>query len=145
VMADEFPKRLELLYADAVENLKFLKQQQWVITRYTLTAYAALFAIATQTPVRIALILATWLVAIGATFFLHHFIRSLRKFRKRIKWIYESNFPADEHDPLMLTEDKDWLNKKGFVRVLIGVCLGGAAITTWAILCLDRTGCPLCQ
>jgi hypothetical protein len=42
-MSEEMPKRIEMIYEDATDNLRFLKQQQWTITRYALTAYAALF------------------------------------------------------------------------------------------------------
>jgi hypothetical protein len=32
-MSEEKTKRLELIYQDAATNLRFLKQQEWVITR----------------------------------------------------------------------------------------------------------------
>jgi hypothetical protein len=44
-MFEEMPKRIELIFQDAFDNLRFFKQQQWIITRYALTAYAALFAL----------------------------------------------------------------------------------------------------
>jgi hypothetical protein len=34
----EMPHRIEMVYKDALDNLKFLKEQQWPITRYALTA-----------------------------------------------------------------------------------------------------------
>ena len=47
-MSEEKTKRLELIYQDAATNLRFLKQQEWIITRYALTAYAVLVGLATQ-------------------------------------------------------------------------------------------------
>ena len=40
------PKHVQMVYKDALDNLMFLKQQQWRIINYALTAYAALFAVA---------------------------------------------------------------------------------------------------
>ena len=44
-MFEEMPKRIEMIFQDAFDNLRFFKQQQWIITSYALTAYAALFAL----------------------------------------------------------------------------------------------------
>jgi hypothetical protein len=44
------PRRIELFYKDALDNLMFIKQQQWAVTRYALTAYVALFASARLWP-----------------------------------------------------------------------------------------------
>lgn len=44
-MSEEKTKRLELIYQDATTNLRFLKQQEWVITTYALTAYLCSLAL----------------------------------------------------------------------------------------------------
>jgi hypothetical protein len=41
----EMPKHVEAAYKDAVDNILFLKRQQWVATNYALLVYAAIFVI----------------------------------------------------------------------------------------------------
>ncbi len=36
---------IEAAYKDAVENMLFLKRQQWVATNYAILVYAAIFVI----------------------------------------------------------------------------------------------------
>jgi hypothetical protein len=45
-MVGELPNHIELICKNAEDNLRFIKQQQWSITRYALTAYGALFVVA---------------------------------------------------------------------------------------------------
>jgi hypothetical protein len=45
-MVGELPNHIELICKNAEDNLRFIKQQQWSITRYALTAYDALFVVA---------------------------------------------------------------------------------------------------
>lgn len=40
---DPFPRHVQALYQDAVDNLRFAKQQQWNVTNYAALVYAALF------------------------------------------------------------------------------------------------------
>jgi hypothetical protein len=137
-MSEEMPKRIEMIFQDATENLRFLKQQQWIITRYALTAYAALFAVmlALDNERSHALILvAVWLVAVFSIAILFNFILALKKFRGRIAWIYRNAFHKAERDELELGKQKDLFNRIVFVCGLMGVCLARAAIATLAILC----------
>jgi hypothetical protein len=39
------PKHVEVAYRDAVDNIVFLKRQQWLTTNYVLLLYAAIFVI----------------------------------------------------------------------------------------------------
>jgi hypothetical protein len=41
----EMPRHVEAVHKDAVENIIFLKRQQWVATNYALLVYAASFVI----------------------------------------------------------------------------------------------------
>jgi hypothetical protein len=43
---DNLPKHLELIFADAVDNIRFLKRQQWVITNYAVAILAAIYVVA---------------------------------------------------------------------------------------------------
>jgi hypothetical protein len=41
-MAKEMTKRVEIFYQDALDNIRHIKQQEWVATRESLIAIAAL-------------------------------------------------------------------------------------------------------
>src|SRR6516165_4735159 len=80
----EETKRLDLIYQDAATNLRFLKQQEWVITRYALTGYAVLVTLATQMTFRLPLLIAAVLIAVFDAVILHQFIGSMQRFRDRM-------------------------------------------------------------
>jgi hypothetical protein len=42
----DMPRRVEAIYKDAVENIRFVKRQQWVITNYSILILAAIYALA---------------------------------------------------------------------------------------------------
>ena len=44
------PKHIEMLYQDAVDNVRFAKQQQWSVTYYALLVYAAVFILKNFNP-----------------------------------------------------------------------------------------------
>jgi hypothetical protein len=138
----DIPKRAELLYKDAVDNLRFFKQQQWSITRYALAAYGALYAVSKIAETgwldKTLLIAAVWLVAGFSLAVLYRFIASLEKFRGRITWFYKTNFPCEEREALGLGEPKDLFNRAGLIWGLIARSLVGAVIATVAILHLGR-------
>jgi hypothetical protein len=93
-MSEEMPKRIELVYQDAVENLRFFKQQQWTVTNYAFLTYAALIALAQLTEAsKDLLLVAVWLVFVYSVFVLASFMWSIGKFRRRVKWIYGKFFP----------------------------------------------------
>ena len=41
----QMPEHVEVAYRDAVDNIVFLKRQQWLATNYVLLLYAAIFVI----------------------------------------------------------------------------------------------------
>ena len=41
----QMPENVEVAYRDAVDNIVFLKRQQWLATNYVLLLYAAIFVI----------------------------------------------------------------------------------------------------
>jgi hypothetical protein len=87
----ELPSHIQVVYEDALANIMFLKQQQWVTTNYTILIYAAIFAIANLIP------LYDWEIHVLAGFVMSSFFvsnvildrmqRSLSKFRSRLIFI----------------------------------------------------------
>jgi hypothetical protein len=139
-MSEEKTKRLELIYQDAATNLRFLKQQEWVITRYALTAYAVLVGLATQMTFRCPLVVAVVLTAGLDTVILHQFIGSMQRFRDRIDWIHRYAYPPEEQKPLRLVESDGLLNTSLYIHILIFIALVGAGIAIWAILNIKAAG-----
>jgi hypothetical protein len=37
MVVDEIPKRIEIVYRDALDNISFTKKQQWIVAGYVLT------------------------------------------------------------------------------------------------------------
>jgi hypothetical protein len=131
---DEMPKRLQIVYQDALTNLLFIKRQQWAVARYGLLAYAALFAVSTTLKERVALAILAIALAIYIHFVLRSFIKGMARFRDRVRWIYENDFMEQEQNGLRLLEEKDPFDKEGFTTFLqyaSGVC---CVITVLAIL-----------
>ena len=97
----QMPVHVEAAYKDAVDNIIFLKRQQWLATNYALLVYAAIFVISAHYFSRTDLA-RNWLgVLTIATFvihwyMLHLFQREIEKFRNRLGWIYRTYFSAEE-------------------------------------------------
>src|SRR5262249_22858884 len=93
--AQQMPEHVESAYKGAVDNIIFLKRQQWLATNYALLVYAAIFVISAHYFSRTDLA-RNWLgVLTIATFvihwcMLHVFQRSIEKFRSRLGWIYRT-------------------------------------------------------
>jgi hypothetical protein len=114
----EMPKRIEVLYKDALDNLLFIKQQQWRVTNYTLSAYAALVTAANlikvRAPERVLFSFTALAVCTYAVVVLVSFLDSMEKFRGRTDWIYGKFFDETERSILRLREPKTLMNTKGF-------------------------------
>ena len=87
---DNLPKHLELVFTDAVDNIRFLKRQQWVITNYAVAILAAIYVVAESTGcvVRTLLTVLAVATAIYATYLLFDFQGALKKYRDRITAVY---------------------------------------------------------
>lgn len=107
----EMPKRIEIAYKDALDNIALLKKQQWVIVGYAVAIHAAIFTVCEkiQPPpyARFLLILVIVVVSVYGIVVLHSFYDGMDKFRNRLKWIYVNRFDADEQKSL-LGLDKDF-------------------------------------
>ena len=97
----QMPGHVNAAYRDAVENILFLKRQQWLATNYVLLLYVAIFVISAHYFSRTD-VARNWLGVITIAAFivhwcvLHLFQRSIEKFRNRLAWIYRSYFSEEE-------------------------------------------------
>ena len=90
-----------------MDNIIFLKRQQWVATNYALLVYAAIFVISGQYFSRTDFARnALGIIAI-ATFLIHCYVmfafqRAIDKFGSRLYWIYDTYFSGEEQAGLDL-------------------------------------------
>jgi hypothetical protein len=138
----EMPRHVEAAYKDAVDNIMFLKRQQWIATNYALLIYAAIFVISAEYFSRTDFARNTLGIIAIVTFFVHCYVmtsfqQAIEKFRARLYWIYQTYFSADERAALDLPtgpqsswaqwEVASWL----VIASLIGCVLTG--IFLWSV------------
>jgi hypothetical protein len=99
-MADavkQMPEHVGAAYKAAVDNIPFLKRQQWLATNYALILYAAIFLISAHYFSRTD-VARNWLGLLTvATLFVHWYMlntfqRAIARFRERLRWIYSTYF-----------------------------------------------------
>jgi hypothetical protein len=140
--AEQMPEHVETAYKAAVDNIIFLKRQQWLATNYALLVYAAIFLISAHYFSRTDLA-RNWLgVLTIATFIihwcmLHLFQRAIEKFRNRVSWIYKTYFSAEERAGLdvQLEPRSYWYQPELYIG-LLAVSLVGAVLTAvylWSV------------
>jgi hypothetical protein len=129
-------------YRDAVDNIFFLKRQQWLATNYVLLLYAAVFAISahffSRTDVaRNLLGVLTIAAFVVHWWMLHIFQRSIEKSRNRLVWIYRTHFSEEERAGLDLRlEPRSYWYEPEVYICLMAVSLVGAVLTAtylWSV------------
>jgi hypothetical protein len=137
----QMPGHVEAAYKDAVDNIIFLKRQQWVATNYALLVYAAIFAISQHIGLTDFARNSLGAGAIG-TFFIHLYMmylfqQAMDKFRRRLYWIYRTYFNGEEQAglELPLAPQSSW-GQWEVVRALVLVSFVGlvfTAIYLWSV------------
>jgi hypothetical protein len=113
---------VKILYKDAVDNIIFLKRQQWVITNYALVVYAAVVALAkSANPIESTLLtLVASLACAYGTYCMVHTQLSLTKMRTRLAYVYQNFFAADERSAFELWASRPTFNYgPGFIYGLM--------------------------
>lgn len=86
------------LYKDSLDNILFLKRQQWTITNYALLTFAAVVAIGKNANI-VETTLLTVLASLAwaySVFCMLHTQYTLTKYRKRLSHIYQTYFTVSE-------------------------------------------------
>jgi hypothetical protein len=137
----QMPSHINVAYQDAVNNITFLKRQQWIATNYALLVYAVLFVISAEYFSRTD-VARNWLGIIAIVTFLIHlymiylFQGATDKFRVRLDWIYRTYFSREEQAGLDLLRPRsawdEWKVAVGLILVsFIGFVL--TAIYLWSV------------
>jgi hypothetical protein len=138
----QMPGHVKAAYRDAVENILFLKRQQWLATNYVLLLYVAIFVISANYFSRTDVV-RNWLGAITIAAFvvhwwtLHSFQRSIETFRNCLVWVYRSYFSEEERAglDLRLEARSYWYEPEVYIG-LIAVSFVGALLTAiylWSV------------
>jgi hypothetical protein len=138
----QMPGHVNAAYRDAVENILFLKRQQWLATSYVLLLYVAIFVISAHYFSRTDAA-RNWLGAITIAAFvvhwwtLHSFQRSIETLRNRLVWVYRSYFSEEERAglDLRLEARSYWYEPEVYIG-LIAVSFVGALLTAiylWSV------------
>jgi FtsH-binding integral membrane protein len=82
------PKRIQMAYQDALDNIAFLKRQQWIITNYSFVSFASLFFLCKEThpngSIRFLIVFVIVVVASYCIAILSSFEDGMKKFRSRL-------------------------------------------------------------
>jgi hypothetical protein len=138
----QMPEHIGAAYRDAVDNLIFLKRQQWVATNYALLVYAAIFVISAQYFQRTDFARNLLGIVAIVAFFIHWYMMflfqsAIEKFRARLYWIYRTYFNGEEQTGLDLPVGPEpfwvqWQVTSGLVLVsFVGVVF--TAIYLWSV------------
>ena len=99
--AKQMPEHIGAAYNAAVQNILFLRRQQWLATNYALLLYAAIFVISAHYFGRTDAA-RNWLGLLTiATFFVHWYMLNsfqlaITRFGDRLSWIYRTYFSNEE-------------------------------------------------
>jgi hypothetical protein len=138
----QMPEHIGAAYRDAVDNIIFLKRQQWVATNYVLLVYAAIFVISARYFGRTD-VARNWLGVLAIAAFvihccmLHMSQRAIEKFRNRLGWIYQTYFSAEERAGLDLQPEPKsyWYQPEVYIGLMLVSFVGAVltAIYLWSV------------
>jgi hypothetical protein len=144
-MADavkQMPEHVGAAYKAAVDNILFLKRQQWLATNYALILYAAIFLISAHYFSRTD-VARNWLgVLTIVTLFIHWYMLNtfqlaIVRFRERLRWIYSTYFSEGERAGLdvQLAPRAHWYQPEAYIGLMalsfVGALLTG--IYLWSV------------
>ena len=138
----QMPGHVNAAYRDAVDNIIFLKRQQWLATNYVLLLYAAIFVISAHYFSRTD-VARNWLGVLTIFGFvihwwmLHLLQGAIATFRIRLSWIYNTYFSAEERVGLDVQPEPKtyWYQPEVYIS-LMAVSFVGAVLTAiylWSV------------
>lgn len=138
----EMPKPVEISFEDAVNNIMFIKRQQWVITNYAIAVQGGIYIVGNIPPFGsdIGKIFVT-ILSVAACLLnlwgLRILQRGIMKFRGRLTWIYRTYFTPAERCGLGLSIDrrKFWHDPLFFLSLCIVSMIAAVVVLliTWRI------------
>lgn len=133
----EFSPKISNVHYDAMENLRFFKRQQWMITNYIGIIDGATFALSHTIDPNIIWILYVIVLfnTIGGIFLIFVMQRSIGNHRRRLASIYANYYSQHERTSLRISAaPKPRLFDWEVLIALISVALAGGLLTILALL-----------
>jgi hypothetical protein len=136
--SNESPQMV-IVHKDAIDNIMFLKQQQWRVTNYAIAIYAAIFAVFRAYPPvaceRVALAFIVMAVFSYSSYLLAKLQWSMTKYRRRLARINSECFTDKEVEDLELFRDpKKYFHDGELLIVLIAASLIGAGLNAYYLV-----------
>ena len=135
--ADEY---IRLAYQSALEDIRFFKRQQWIVTNYTVLIYGAIIAVSSRVVKSAWNELFTYITGIIALLSLLLIIRlqsSTQKARNR-KDAVKERIPKDMTNLLFgepASRCAEFLDQYSVVGLLAIVIIGGSILSVWILSC----------
>ena len=139
---DQIQAQLGLLFDDARDNIRFAKQQQWLISSYALLILAAIssiYQIERFKSLRLSdwwmytLCICSFVVSSLATFYLckfHNWLRGERMRLYRVRQNFSEEFRRARGEK---KGHLKWYRGLEIILPLVGFFISGASIVTWQI------------
>lgn len=132
---------IAVVYKDAIDNLMFMKKQQWTVTNYLVAIFAGIFAFSRAIlnlgiGERVALASLVVLALCYGFYLLIAIQVGMAKFRRRLAWINKTFFSENELQSLeLLPVPKSTLHNWDFLFGLIGVATIAAGLVLYSLGC----------
>jgi hypothetical protein len=128
---------VKILYKGAIDNIIFLKRQQWIITNYSLVVYAIMAALARNaTSVEKTILVVVALLAYGySVACMLHTQNTMKRLRASMSHIYQTYFSVEEREVYKL-----WQAAPGFwytplfIGGLIAANSAALAVTVYVVV-----------
>jgi hypothetical protein len=103
---------VKIYYKGAIDNIIFLKRQQWIITNYALVVYAAVVTLSRGAlhDEKWALCIIAAIAWVYGTWCLVHTQRTMTKLRKSMFHIYQTYFTEDQRKAFTLWDEQPNFN-----------------------------------
>ena len=136
----QYNDRIGAVYQGEVEQLRFMKRQQWAITNYLVAIFAGILAVDEfvkhppqwQNCTAIAIVVGATALAMALLAVIQSHMHGVRK---RLARIYSEYYTSDERQLLDLSEQPTSIRRDlPFLLALFLVCIVGAAIVIYAVV-----------
>jgi hypothetical protein len=135
LVTKKFTPQIGALYQDAVESLRFFKQQQWKVTNYALLIYATIYIVRKEMETcagKFTLVAIASLTFVASVAVLTWHELSIVRARNRVDKINEDYFTDAERSDLNIRSGTRWLDHSIWL-LLCFVSLGGAVMASWLV------------
>jgi len=134
--ADEY---IRLAYQSALEDIRFFKRQQWIVTNYTVLIYGAIIAVSrvVKSAGNEWFTYITGIIALLSLLLIIQIQRSTQKARNRKNAVKE-RIPKDITNLLFgepASQGAEFLDQYSVVGLLAIVIIGGSILSVWVLSC----------